>query len=123
MKLATDTLTCVKLMIQRGLTQTQAEAVVSTFSETEVNNLLSAHEVDQMIGEATQKVFDKSDRRFEATLQRMDKRLDATLNRVDDKYDTLRREVRHDIRSQSRWLISTMIGCSAALASLHLIVH
>ena len=123
MKLETDTLKCAKILKNKGISTTMAEALVETATTIDITNLYSKYEVDDIMNKNTQALLNT---------------LDDFRHEMNHKFDTLRTDIHHtldmrlqktadDFRAQLRWTVTTMIGAGAVftslLASMHFFFH
>jgi len=65
MRIQCDTLKYARLLGKKGVKSCDADGFMSTFTEIEIFNIYSKHEVDSMLSEAVDKVFLKHDRSME----------------------------------------------------------
>ena len=109
MKIEFDTLKCAKILLSKGFTQPQAEALASTLGGTEIRNLYGKTEVNNMLAEAVQNVFKHWDKQWEQRLSVMEKRVDSEIA---------------EARAGRRWVIGTIITVGFALAGyLSALIH
>ena len=97
MRFVTDTLNHVKLLVKFGLAKADAEAIVTAGSTVEITNVYEKGEVNKMLNDST--------------------------TEWRNNFDDLNEKVSQAIKSQSRWIITTLIAGFAALASLHIVLH
>lgn len=112
MKLELDTLKCVTMLVDNGVAQNDAKAIIDTLSSITIRNLYEKSGVDNMLSETVQKVFDENrrelDRRIEERRRETEARFALSEKRMDQEIA--------EARSRHRWMIGTIITCTVALA-------
>jgi len=66
MRMITSELESARLLEDAGFTHVQSEAVVRVITHMDIHNLYSSNEVDTMLSEAVERVFDDNRRKNEA---------------------------------------------------------
>ena len=105
MKWEFDTLKCAKMLLNRGLSSNESEAISETLSDLDIRNLYSSIEVDTMLSEAVKNTFVECRHEFDSKLALYEKMVE--------------RRIESDVaeaRSSRRWMMGTIITCTLSLA-------
>ena len=113
MRIEFDTLKCAKMLSSRGFPLKQAEALVSVLSASEITNINSKDEVNNMLAEAVEKVFTRWDEKQAIQNRESERRIQSYENRLN--LDLA------EARSHRRWLIGTLITMGAVITTT--IIH
>lgn len=127
MKLIFDTLKYVKLLEERGLTSDIAEAMSEALSLIIIFNLYSRDEVNQMLSESVERVFEEEAKRRQSMEKMYDSRLSMveqsfkdSESRLESRFTRLENSIDNRFR-QTRNLIVT--GGVAAISYLSALIH
>lgn len=131
MKIQCDSLKYVTLLESKGISEKSAKAHIEVLTELEIFNIYSVNEVDSMLSEAVNKVFEDREKAFELRDKRFleeikanEKRFETQRRDVDDnlryaRQEMLesRKELRQEIVTSRRWLIGTTVTIGLSLAA------
>ena len=131
MKCQFDSLQYVKILGKKGVDSTQAEAIIELLTEVDIRNLYSKAEIDTMLPQTVQTMFDKFDRQFEQRRQEAEQRAEQRRQEAEQRLNEQRKEFnkrleedRKEAIAGRRWQVATIITCSFALAGyLSIIIH
>ena len=144
-----DTLQCVRMLIQNGISLELAEPMVAMLASSEFWNLYSKREVDSMLNETVEKVFRENraevDRRLEEQRRGFDKwieeykrlyeeskrqyeedrrRSDAHIEADKQRFETEMAKFQIEAKADRRWVVGTIITVGVALAGyLSALIH
>ncbi len=117
MKFEFDTLKCAKMLAKGGLATSQAEVMIGSLSNVEMNNIYSKTEINGMLHESFYKAVDECRREFDARMAERNRLIDKQIDRQIEK-DSAER------KAMIRWIVGTIITCTLALASyLSALIH
>ncbi|KTC76159.1 hypothetical protein Lbir_0228 [Legionella birminghamensis] len=113
MKLQCDSLKCVTLLEKKGASKHYARAFVELLTEMEIFNIYSDNEVNSMLSETINKIFEDRDKRFIEQKREFDE------SRKELKQEMLesRKELRDEILASRRWMIGTVVTIGLSLAA------
>lgn len=127
MKIQCDSLKYVTLLESKGISHKSAKACFEVLTDMEIINIYSVNEVNSMLNEAINKVFEDRDKEFEQRdkmLEQRDLRLAEQKREFDEnlrlqRQEMLesRKELRQEILSSRRWLMGTMLTIGLSLAA------
>ena len=129
MKCQFDSLKCAKILKDGGVAPDDAEAIAGMLTETNINNLYSRPEIDEMLNEVVKTTLAESRREFDqlndtvkTTLAENRRQFDKSLERSREDLAEVRRQFdqsfarsREDSESNRRWIVGTIITCALAL--------
>ena len=120
MKIQCDSLKYVTLLENKGISHKSAKACFEVLTDMEIQNIYSVNEVNSMLNEAINKVFEDRDK----VLEQRDKRLAEQKREFDEnlrlqRQEMLesRKELRQEILASRRWLMGTMLTIGLSLAA------
>ncbi len=120
MKIQCDSLKYVTLLERKGISEKSAKAHIEVLTEMEIFNIYSVDEVNSMLNEAINKVFEDRDK----VLEQRDKRLAEQKREFDENLRLQRQEMlesrkdlRQEILASRRWLMGTMLTIGLSLAA------
>lgn len=141
-KIQCDSLKYVTLLERKGITEKSAKAHIELLTEMEIFNIYSVNEVDSMLSEAVNKVFEDRDKmlelrdkRFSESIKTNEKRFVEEVKANEKRLDELRhefveslrlqrqemldsrKEIRQEIITSRRWLVGTTITLGLSLAA------
>ena len=138
MRIQCDTLKYARLLGKKGVKSCDADGFMSTFTEIEIFNIYSKHEVDSMLSEAVDKVFLKHDRSMENMFAKQDEKLakqdlklaeqrrefDARMKDISKYHDSQIKDNRSELLPSRRWLAGTVVTVGLSLAAyLSALIH
>lgn len=120
MRIQCDSLKYVTLLESKGVPEKSAKAHIEVLTEMEIFNIYSVNEVNSMLNEAINKVFEDRDK----VLEQRDKRLAEQKREFDEnlriqRQEMLesRKELRQEILASRKWMVGTMITIGLSLAA------
>ena len=120
MKIQCDSLKYVTLLESKGISHKSAKACFEVLTDMKIQNIYSVNEVNSMLNEAINKVFEDRDK----VLEQRDKRLAEQKREFDEnlrlqRQEMLesRKELRQEILASRRWLMGTMLTIGLSLAA------
>lgn len=127
MKFQFDTLKCAKMLVKGGMPIYYANVMVESLSKVELNNICDRREIEAMLSETVQKVFDEFDSRMAERRREFNERAAERRREFNERAAERNKQIEKDIaegRSLMRWLIGTVITCTLALAGyLSALIH
>ncbi len=127
MRIQCDTLKYATILKQKGLKSSDADALVSTFVELDIHNIHSKHEVNGMLSESVEKIFDKFDEALaKQDLKRAEERRDFARQLREQRIEARNelKEHRSELLASRRWTIGTIITVGFSLAAyLSALIH
>lgn len=120
MRIQCDTLKYATILKEKGFKSSDADGLLSTFTEIEIYNIHSKHEVNSMLSESVEKVFAKQDEK----LAEQRREFDARMKDISKYHDSQIRENRSELLASRRWMIGTVITVGLSLAAyLSALIH
>jgi hypothetical protein len=138
MRMQCDTLKYATILKQKGLKSSDANSLMSTFSEIEIFNIHSKIEVNTMLSESVEKVFAKHDQirldmlaKYDESLLKHDLKLAEQRREFARQLQEQRKEAkehraeyRAELLASRRWTIGTIITVGLSLAAyLSALIH
>lgn len=120
MKIQCDSLKYVTLLESKGIPNKSAKASFEVLTEMEIFNIYSVNEVNSMLNEAINKVFEDRDKSFEQRDKRLaeqKREFDENLRLQRQEMLESRKELRQEILASRRWLMGTMLTIGLSLAA------
>ncbi len=108
MKMMIDSLKSVKLMDKKGVDRNLSEAFIEVACDTEIGNLYSKDEVNNMLAQSVQDVLTESRREFDKRLDAQREDMKSQREDMKSQFTELKSEFA-EFKTTKRWIIGLVL--------------
>ena len=109
MRILINELNSAKLLRHAGFSVKKSEAIMAMFTNSKIHNLYSSNEIDHMLSETVEKVFNDNRVMLNEQRREFDVKMNMLNKQIDKNYD--------DLKTSRRWVIGTIITVGMGLAA------